>query len=162
MATDQAVDIACKHDAPADLPGPVSNFIKVTQQLTNLILREMDLLRDKRPKEVQALHGEKTRLTAEYRKMLGILRINERQLLGEATSKARSYVKQVTELFRQALADHARMITRMRDVCQGVVNAIGEEVNRQRRPVTPYGRDARLQYAGRSAPTQSLAVDASI
>ena len=148
---------------PAGLPGPVEAFVKVTCKLTDLIQREIGLLKERRPKEVQALHGEKTRLTAEYKKLLGLMRVNEKALLGDKTSGIRSYVKQVTEMFRSALAEHARMVMRLRDVCQGVVNAIGEEIGKQQPHVTQYGRDARLHGANRyRGPARTMAVDARI
>ncbi|MGF1606673.1 MAG: hypothetical protein ACFB22_10075 [Rhodothalassiaceae bacterium] len=150
--------------APPGLPGPVQSFVKITRQLAGLLERETELLQTKRPKEAQALHGEKARLTAEYRKLLSILRINEGRLLGDVQSAARTYLKRVTEAFREVLAAHARLVMRLRYVCEGIVNAIGEEAAKQnQQTVTHYGRDARLHNGyGRSAPARSLSIDARI
>lgn len=156
-AAEPAVAAApAKPSPPPGLPGPVQAFVRVTEQLTDLILRETRLLETRRPTEAQQLHGEKARLTAEYRKLLGILRVNEQALLGDKTSAARRYLKQVTEIFREVLATHARLVIRLRNVCEGIVTAIGEEVSKQQPRVSHYGRDARMAYGQGRVTTLSL------
>ncbi|MBK5910909.1 hypothetical protein CCR85_05300 [Rhodothalassium salexigens] len=148
--------------APAGAPpmaGPVALFVQVTQSLMDLISRETQLLESRRPSEVQPLQGEKARLTAEYQKLLNVLKAHESALLGPKDSAVRRHLRQVMETFRRVVAYHARLVGRLKSVCEGVVNAISEEANRQRRDSVPhYGRDARMAY-GRAGSVRSLSLD---
>ena len=151
------------HDqgAPA-LSGPVAMFVQVTQSLMEIIKRETSLLESRRPAEIQPLQGEKARLSAEFQKLLSVLKMNETALLGPEDSEIRRHVRTVMESFRRIVAYHARLVGRLKSVCEGVVNAIGEEANRQRRNAVPhYGRDARMSY-GRAGRITTVSVDSKV
>ncbi|WP_417463501.1 hypothetical protein [Kordiimonas sp.] len=143
-------------DAPI-ITGHGSQLAKLTISLTELISRETDLLKDRKPREAHKLHGEKSRLMAEYRETLNRVRVNE-HTLGPKGSPERNYLKELTDTFRAVLRDHARVVLRLKSVSEGLIRSVGEEVAKRNRPVVGYGKNAATQPAPRSRPT-SLALN---
>jgi hypothetical protein len=45
-----------------------------------------------------------------------------------------------TQRFRDALALHTRLLTRVRNASEGMIRAIADEVERRRAPMRTYGR----------------------
>lgn len=137
-------------DAPP-IAGPGAQLVRLTIALTELIGRETGLLKDRRPREAQKLHAEKSRLMAEYRETLNRLRVNE-QSLGPKDSAERKYIRKLTDAFREALRDHARVVLRLKSVSEGLIRSVGDEVSKRNRSVVGYGKNA-AQPAARARPT---------
>ncbi|TNE66498.1 MAG: hypothetical protein EP335_03470 [Alphaproteobacteria bacterium] len=134
------------------LSGHADKLAKLTISLTELIARETGLLKNRRPRDAQKLHGEKSRLMAEYRESLNNVRVNS-HLLGPDNSKERKYLRQLTDGLREALRDHARIVLRLKSVAEGLIKSVGEEVARQNSPVMSYGKNAAIQKYGSARPT---------
>ena len=109
------------------------------------------MLKLRRTQEAQQLHGEKSKLMAEYKTTMNQLQVNE-HLLGEKESGHRKYIKFVTEKLREILRDHARVVLRLKSVAEGLIKSVGEEVAKQQRPVTSYGRNAAYQVSKAARP----------
>lgn len=137
---------------PPSLTGPGAKLAKLTVELCELIVRETKLLKDRLPREAQQLHGTKNRLMAEYRETLQLLQVNDK-LLGPKDSKARKYIRQLTDNLREALRDHARIVLRLKSVAEGIVKSIGEEVIKKDRPVVSYGQNAAFKQPAVARPT---------
>ena len=138
-------------DAPPPITGQGAQLVRLTISLTELIARETDLLKARRPRDAQKLHAEKSRLMAEYRETLNRLRVNE-QSLGPKDSPERKYIRKLTDKFREMLRDHARVVLRLKSVSEGLIRSVGEEVSKRNRSVVGYGKNA-VQSAARARPT---------
>lgn len=147
-------------DNPLDLPAQVRSFLTVTRDFANLIRRENQLLKARRPAETRALAGEKLRLTAEYRAALGILRANETALLGETDSDIRRHIKSETETFRSELARHAKEVIKLKTVSEGIVRAISEEAMKRQGAVRRYGQSGHVTTS--TARPTSISLDSSV
>jgi len=134
---------------PAALPGPVQRFLSLTRQLRDVLERENTLLEQRRTVETKTLAGEKSRLTAEYREALGVLKVRETELLGDPQSPIRQRIRSETDVMRQELARHAKLVIRLKSITEGVVRAIGREVEKNSNPLHGYG------VSGRSTTRQS-------
>lgn len=142
------------------LPGPVQRFLSLTRQLNDVLARENRLLEERRMLETKALAGEKSRLTAEYREALGVLKVREAELLGDPQSAIRQRIRNETEVMRQELARHAKLVIRLKSITEGVVRAIGREVEKNSNPLQGYGMSGR-SMTKQSRPT-SLSLDEQI
>ncbi|MFC3051234.1 hypothetical protein [Kordiimonas pumila] len=143
------------HDIEESAPvlsGHGAKLAKLTIELTDIIARETDLLKKRLPREAQSLHAAKSRLMAEYTATLNNLKVNEK-LLGPSDSPARKYLRKLTDLLRETLRDHARIILRLKAVAEGIIKSVGEEVVKKNRPVMAYGRNASYQPLKGARPT---------
>ncbi len=134
------------------ITGPGEKLVKITLKLTDLIKRETSFLKTHRNKDAQGLHGEKSRLMAEYRETLNNLQVNE-HLLGPKDSKERKYIKSITEPFREALREHARIVLRMKAVTEGLIKSVGEEAKKNNPSVTGYNNTAAFAIPQNQRPT---------
>ena len=137
---------------PPVITGPGEKLVKITVKLTDLIKRETSFLNAHRTKDAKALHGEKSRLMAEYRETLNNLQVNE-HLLGPKDSKERQYIKSITEPFREALREHARIVLRMKAVTEGLIKSVGEEVKKKNPTVSGYSKTAAFATTQNQRPT---------
>jgi hypothetical protein len=133
------------------ITGPGEKLVKITNKLADLIKLETKFLKERKTQEAKALHGEKSRLMAEYRETLSHLQVNE-HLLGEKDSDERKYVKKVTEGLREVLRDHARIILRLKAVTEGIVKSVNEEVRKSKPAVIGYDRTAAFSMPVGAAP----------
>lgn len=151
-------------DLPSDLKpyetsltGPGAKLVKLTKSLCDLISRETTLLRERKTKAAQTLHGEKSKLIAEYKNTMSQLQVNE-HLLGAKDSGERKYIKFITEKLREVIRDHARLVLRLKSVAEGLIKSVGEEVAKQDRPIIAYGNNAGYQVS-RAARPMSLSLN---
>ena len=139
------------------LTGPGAKLAKLTTSLSELIKRETSFLKERKPREAQRLHGEKSRLMAEYKNTMNQLQVNE-HLLGAKDSAERKYIKFLTDHLREILRDHARIVLRLKSVAEGLIKSVGDEVAKQNRPVLSYGKTAAYQVS-RAARPMSLSLN---
>lgn len=135
----------------ARLTGPGAKLVKITRSLCDLIVRETKLLKARNARDAQLLHGEKSRLMAEYKNTMSQLQVNE-HLLGAKDSGERRYIKFITDQLREILRDHARIVLRLKSVAEGLIKSVGEEVSKQQRTVVGYGSNAAYQVPRASRP----------
>ncbi|NVJ97560.1 MAG: hypothetical protein HWE25_05370 [Alphaproteobacteria bacterium] len=133
---------------------------RLTTELSELIERETNLLQARRPQEAKQLHGEKSRLMAEYKAALGKLKLSE-HLLGPKGSKERQYLRGLTDQLRDNIREHARVVLRLKSVTEGLIRSVGEEVQKKTNPVLGYGKNAAVNYARNVRPT-SLSLNQTI
>lgn len=133
------------------LTGPGAKLVKLTKSLCDLIAQETNLLKLRRTREAQALHGQKSKLMAEYKNTMNQLQMNE-HILGDKDSGERKFLKFVTDKLREILRDHARVVLRLKSVAEGLIKSVGEEVAKQQRPVTAYGHNAAYQVSKAARP----------
>ena len=120
---------------PADR---AEQLVLLTERLTALLTRETDLILAREPPLQGADGEEKARLANLYRQEMA--RIAEsRELIRTAPMRALDRLRAATIRFRAALVDHERALAAVKEVSEGVVRAIAEEVARVQAGPRGYG-----------------------
>jgi hypothetical protein len=128
-------------DTPADR---AEQLALATERLTALIAEETRLIDARLPLAEGAEAGEKTRLANAYR--LELARIQqEPDLLKGAPAPLLSRLRQGTVRLHEALAQHEVALSAVRIVTEGLVQAMAEEVVRQRSGSANYSADGALE-----------------
>ena len=135
-------DQASIQDKNEGLPeGPVRRLIGHTEELTNVIRKEISILEARRPSDIAPLQAEKAQLSTAYEKEFNAVKQNKK-LLGDKDSPLRQRLREATEVFNSELVRLGRILLRMKSITEGMVHAIGEEVARKRQSVRNYSPDA--------------------
>lgn len=131
--------------------GPVRRLIAYTEDLTNIIRKEISILEERRPAEIAPLQAEKAQLSTVYEEEFRIVKRNK-QLLGEKDSPLRLRLREVTEIFNSELVRLGRILLRMKSVTEGMVQAIVEEVGKKRQQLRNYSPDAEVTESPTAKP----------
>lgn len=137
----------------------VTHLLQVTQALTQILDQENRWLKEHRPSDVKGLAEEKSRLTALYTKELRIIRTHKSQL-EDIDGALRKSLAEATKQMQTTLARNERLVVRLKNVSEGLMEAISAEITKRNRPLPSYGDNARIQKDG-PMPT-TLALDARI
>lgn len=116
----------------------LGQILALTQRLRTAIEREKTLLDARRPRDLGAALDEKEALANHYVREMREL-ANDRQWLAAASPEARNALQDAVGAFRAMLGDYARMLVARRTIVEGLVQALGHEVARQRQPFAGYG-----------------------
>ncbi len=111
-------------------------LIAMAERLILAIEDDIAALQAGRPKEMRTLDPEIQRLTLTYSREAANL---DPQRAKSAPVELRRKFVTVTGKFREVLALHARLLTRMRRASEGIVKAVADEVERVRAPLRTYG-----------------------
>ena len=122
-------------------PTPVSKLTDLARRLGDLVAKENDLLRQRRPGELGAFSDEKDRLTEAYERQVLNLKQNPK-LLQANDAATLDRLKDATSYFQVQLEEHRRVVQAAKSVTERMLNAISESVNRGRRTVQAYDRAA--------------------
>ena len=110
-------------------------LIVMAERLTAAIEADIAALKAGKPQEMRTLDPEIQRLSLNYgREAAGFDPARARS----APIELRQRLTQVTGSFREKLAQHTRLLTRMRNASEGIVKAVAEEVERIRAPKITY------------------------
>jgi len=115
----------------------VRAILNLTRQLTDLILSETSLLKTRRAAALRETEAEKNRLSSLYAREMRAIQMRP-ELLAGASAEQKSMLKRASTEFRDCVVTHVRALARIRAVSEGLVVAIGEELDRMRKPVTSY------------------------
>lgn len=144
-------------DQPPPLAGKAAKLANLTTEIRHLLDEETRFLKNNRPADAKELHGRKNRLMAEYKDTINQLKVNPKSL-GSEKSVQRQYIKKLTDLMRESLKAHARVILRLKAISEGLIKSIGEEVAKKDQPVLAYGNRATVSLSKTIRPT-SLALN---
>jgi len=115
-------------------------LIETIRELTGVISEEIDLLKTRRPKELEKLLPLKNQLLAAYNKEMSD--INARgglQAIGNG--EAIRALKQESRLFQSVLTQHTRLIQALKKISENMIAAIGNEVIKNQNQTNRYGAD---------------------
>lgn len=137
----------------ADTPGDrAGQLIVLTKRLTALILEETRHIDARLPPLAGAEGDEKNRLANAYR--LELARIKQEPTLLEGAPPAMlSELRQCTTVLHEALAGHETALGAIKLVTEGMVQAMAEEVHRQRGGGASYGAKGALETPTAPIPT---------
>lgn len=132
-----------------DAADRVEQMILLTERLAKLVTEETARIEARAPTAAPEVVEEKERLANAYR--LELARIKDDPALVSGAPKARlDQLLRNTGHLQQTLADHEIALGAVKFVAEGLVQAMAEEINRQRTQARPYGADG--AHAGASAP----------
>jgi len=130
----------------------VEQLIILTEKLTEIILTEIGLLKERRPSELKPLEAEKTKLSKIYAREMALIN-QDRSLIADAKQELKLALKKATALFRDTLGEYTTMLSGARQVTEDMVHSIATEVAKKRKPVVAYGADSTLKTGGSDRPT---------
>jgi hypothetical protein len=116
-------------------PRKIERLLVLTERLTKALLDDVAALERGRPREMRSHKPEVQQLTALYAR--------EAQALSNAAIKtlpqeAHERLLAATARFREVLAQHNRILTRVRNCTEGMIHAIAEDVAKKRHAQRPY------------------------
>jgi hypothetical protein len=116
-------------------PQKIELLIVMAERLIAAIEADIAALKAGRPQELRTIDPEIQRLSALYgREAAGL----DPARAKAAPSELRRKFFDTTAKFRDALALHARLLTRLRNASEGIVKAVAEEIERRRAPTCSY------------------------
>lgn len=113
-------------DSPADR---ANQLLIMTERLTDLIERETQLILAREPPLQGDVGEEKARLANLYRQEMTRM-AEQRDLIRAAPAATLDKLRTATQRFRTVLSAHERALAAVREVTEGIVKAIAEEVAR--------------------------------
>jgi hypothetical protein len=115
----------------------------LTERLTGLIEKEVDLFNERRQGETLSFTEERATLATIYAQEMNLIR-KDKSLLEGITRELKEKLKVATIKFQAALSAHNFVLDRMRTISEKIVKAVSDEVTRSRAPTLGYGKSARL------------------
>ena len=110
-------------------------LIVMAERLIQAIEADIAALKAGRPQQMRTLDPEIQRLTLTYsREAAGFDPAGAKK----APAELRQRLVAVTGAFREKLAQHTRLLTRLRRTSEGIVKAVAQEVERIRAPKITY------------------------
>jgi|SRR5579859_356856 len=131
-----------------DVTERIDQLIILTERLTAMIVQQAQAFENHRPQDTLGGMEETGRLANLYRHESARIRANPK-LLGALDGAQRTRLRRATEAFDAVLARQARAVGAVKQVTEGLVRAIAEEVASQRHRGSSYGA------SGRQTPTRA-------
>jgi hypothetical protein len=128
----------------------VAQLTRLTQRLTDMLAVEAAAFEAHRAQDVAGQTEEMVRLANVYRHESIRLKADP-GLIAEAAPAAREKLVVATQTFEAVLARHGRAVAAAKEVAEGMVQAIVEEVAATRTARAPYGSTARVAAPDASA-----------
>jgi hypothetical protein len=113
----------------------VDRLVILAERLIAALEADIAALKSGKPKDMRTQDPEIQRLTALYSREAAQLTPAQAKLV------PRDSVLRLTETtrrFRDSLARHTRILTRVRNASEGMIRAVAEEVERRRAPLRTY------------------------
>ncbi len=138
----------------------VNDLIRITSRLIALLDREVELLHATPSTRIEALQEEKSTLTAAYESQARSLS-GHPELLEALQPVLRAELKRVTGRFQSAVSANEAALRAARETTQRVLQAIADELDKDRCNQAGYSAQGRAATASRQAsrPPLSIAFD---
>jgi hypothetical protein len=132
--------------------------ITISERLTALMREEIAWLGSRRPLLDAPFTDEKARLANLYRTEMACI-AEDRALLDTADRTELARLRRATALLQDAVADNAVAIAAMKDLTEGLVQAIAGEVGKARAGPAVYGAQGSTTPAVQAAAARGIAYD---
>ena len=133
-----------------DAEDRANQLIQLTERLIERLTEETRAYEAHRAKDVAPGVAETARLANLYRHEAAKVKMQPKLIAGAAL-ETRSRLLQVTKAFDTVVARHGRAVNAARQISEGIVRAIAEEVAKARSRTQAYGPGARVAPASASA-----------
>lgn len=130
----------------------VAQLTGLTDRLTDLLTAEAAAFEARRPHEAAPMAQETARLANLYRHESTRVKADP-SLIAGAPAPARQRLLRSTQAFEKVLVRHGRALAAAKQITEGIVQAIAQEVASARDARSPYGANARAPSADASAIT---------
>ena len=121
---------------------PIIDFLKITQRLLSVLEREIEMLRTRKPSELQALQQDKILLAATYESQIAALR-DDPESWHVLAPETRAQVHALAELFRITLEKNQAALGAAKETSARVLRVIADELAMKRREDGAYSADGR-------------------
>lgn len=119
----------------------VKQLIVLTDRLADIVEKETILLRERRPVDIRPFQDERTKLSNIYVQEMQMISKNTNLISGVA-QELTNLLKDKTSKFREKLNEHGRLLFRIRNVTEGIIKAIADDVSDKNNAGTGYAKDA--------------------
>jgi flagellar biosynthesis/type III secretory pathway chaperone len=136
----------------------LEEVLDVTQRLTTLLEREVELLKSLKPQEIRELQKPKTEMSATYERLIRQLR-EKAPSLANVDPKLKERVRQATVRFQIALADNERSIRAVKTVSERLMRAVVAAVAERKSGTPAYSRAGLAAGGAATAKSVSFAVN---
>lgn len=113
----------------------IDRLLVLTERLTEALLADIAALERHRPREMRSPNTDVQQMTALYTREAGGLSPSVVQTLPR---DAREQLTDATARFREVLAQHGRILSRVRNATEGMVRAIAEDLVKRKSAQRPY------------------------
>lgn len=135
----------------------ITELLKTMSRLIGIMEREIVLLRDMKPAEMQEVQRDKIVLAAAYEAQTKALQENEAALRSVAPETKAALI-QATEKFQKTLLNNERSLKAAKEITDRLLASIARELEKQRREGGGYSASGLAQPGGATRPI-SVAVD---
>jgi hypothetical protein len=117
----------------------IERLVRLADRLIEAIEADIAALKAGKPQAMRTIDPEIQKLSAQYgREAQGLTA----DVAKAAPGPLRKRFAETTKKFRELLALHARLLTRVRNASEGMIRAIAAEVDRRAAPTRTYSRSA--------------------
>ena len=130
----------------------VERVLNVSQQLTDVIRRESELLENNQSLRIGELQEEKIRLSNEYAMDIQAISLRK-ELIDRAPAEKIGHLKTAMSTLNAALERNGILLGAAKSVSERILKSVAESVNEHKSPSLGYGRNAAMtnQTIGRGA-----------
>jgi DNA repair exonuclease SbcCD ATPase subunit len=142
----------------SDIAPLVEDVIDVTQKLTELLEREIELLKNLKPQDIRDLQQDKTALATVYERQIRNLR-GKATLLAGVDAKLKERLRQATLRFQITLSENERAIRAVKTVSERLMRAVVSAVADHKSSTPSYTRAGLATGGAATATAVSMAVN---
>jgi len=113
----------------------IERLMALTERLTEALRADIAALERGRPREMRSPEAEVQQLTLLYSREAASFNPAAVQMLPK---EARETLTAATTRFRELLAEHSRILARVKNATEGMIHAIAEDVARKKNSQRPY------------------------
>ncbi len=124
-------------EANPDTPEIIVDLLRVSERLTALMEREIDMIREMDPAEMKALHDGKAGLAAAYEARLRNVS-EDPSLLDTLNDEVRGALRSLTERFAETLNRNERSLHAARQATDAMLRTVVNAVAKQQREKAGY------------------------
>jgi flagellar biosynthesis/type III secretory pathway chaperone len=132
--------------------------IDITQRLTALLEREVELLKSLKPQDIRSLQQEKNQLAATYERLIRDVR-EKASLLAQVDGKLKERLRQTTHRFQMALAENERSIRAVKSVSERLMRVVVSAVAESKSRMPSYNRSGVASSGTAGAKSISLTLN---
>jgi parvulin-like peptidyl-prolyl isomerase len=138
----------------------VERVLSVSEQLTDVIRRESELLESNQPLSIGELQEEKIRLSNEYAMDIQAISLRK-ELIDRAPAEKINRLKTAMATLNTALERNGNLLLAAKSVSERILKSVADTVNEHKAPSLGYGRNAAMtnKTTSRSA---AIALDSRV
>lgn len=138
----------------------VERVLSVSEQLTDVIRRESELLESNQPLSIGELQEEKIRLSSEYAMDIQAISLRK-ELIDRAPAEKINRLKTAMTTLNTTLERNGQLLLAAKSVSERILKSVADTMNEHKAPSLGYGRNAAMtnKTANRSA---AIALDSRV